>query len=195
MRPLALTVLAVLALVAGCGGDPAATTTPTPTSLAQLKPGRMDLVRVAFCDLVPAAAVKAAVGPASTPQQWANGERPPGAGAGDVGHELGCAWTAGRRSARAWMFARPVSAAFGREVVARARTAKACTAAAAATFGKPGVTQTCTLPGRVVRVRHAGLFGDTWLTCEVAGPEPARALSRRADAWCTAVATSVNKTG
>ncbi len=32
----------------------------------------------------------------------------------------------------------------------------------------PSVTQTCRLPDGTTRVRHAGLFGQTWLTCEVA---------------------------
>lgn len=195
MRPARFAVLACLAgLLAACGGEPAAEPTPTPTSLAQLKPARMDLVRVGFCDLVPRTAVTKAVGAgAATPREWANGDQPPIDGAAsDVAHELGCEWRLGKRAARAWVFARPVTRAFGRQVVAQARARKGCTAAAPGGFGRPGVLQTCTLGGKVTRVRHAGLFADTWLTCEVAGPERAAMVRSRADAWCLAVATTLN---
>lgn len=185
-------LLSALALVAGCGGDPGPSAPPAPTSLAQLKPAQLDLARVGFCDLVPQKAVTAAVGgPAGTPRAWGNGDQPPVTTAGaNRGHELGCAWSRGRIAARAWVFARPVSVAFARQVVATAPRRQGCTTKAAA-FGRPGLVQICAAGG-TTRVRRAGLFGDTWLTCEAAGPERPATVTRRADAWCVAVATTLD---
>ena len=39
------------------------------------------------------------------------------------------------------------------------------------------------------RVRHAGLFGQTWLACEVEGP---RVEDERAEQWCVTLVNSLD---
>ena len=186
--------LALCLLVAGCGGDPKPTAAPsaTPTSIAGLHPSGMRVVRVKFCDLVPRASVRSALGARSTlSRSWRDGDPVPDAGR-QVGHEFGCAWFAAHgRSARAWVFAQPVRPTFARTLVRRAGDEHGCRATPSTLFGKPSVLQTCRRsPG--YRIRRAGLFGDTWLTCEVGGPGTRTGLRARADAWCLRVANSLN---
>ena len=61
-------------------------------------------------------------------------------------------------------------------------------------YGDPSLTQTCRLPDGTQRVRHAGLFGQTWLTCEVSAPAPAEVaeVSDRSERWCVEVANTLN---
>lgn len=187
--------LLLLSGLTGCSGSDQAAPepTPTPSSIGQLDPASMSLVRVAFCDLVPAAAVTAALGgPVASSATWGNGEAPPLDGAGsDLAHENGCSWTGAGRVARAWVFGRPVTAAFARQVIAEDRTRPGCSTETAAGFGQPGAVQVCPVGGRT-RVRHQGLFGDTWLTCEITGAGQTTALRARSDAWCAAVANALN---
>jgi len=193
----AVVLLVAVLLLAGCSGSDEKDPVARATSLAGLDPGAMALVRVGFCDLVPASAVRKALdGKSTDEQEWGNGDEPPLDGAeSDLTHEFGCAWARAGHAARAWVFARPVAAAFGRQVVAEARARKGCTTKRAATFGKPGMRQRCTLGNSRIRVRYAGLFGDTWLTCEVTGPERTPVVAARADAWCVAIANALDKNG
>ena len=196
-RPvLVVAALLVAGVLAGCSGSDhsAPKVTPSPTPIGKLDTGSVRLVRAGFCDHVAASAVTAALGGKATgDQSWGNGDPVPDAtgSSGDVGHEIGCAWTgADGAAARAWVFARPVPSAFATSLVGQAGRQPGCTAAAAPVFGSPSVVQTCTLPGNVQRVRRAGLFGDTWLTCEVSGPT-APDLEKRTDRWCAAVVSAV----
>jgi hypothetical protein len=188
-------VLAACLALAGCSSDdPPTRTTPRPTPIAKIDSQAVRLLRADFCDRVPGSASTRALGAAATSDEsWANGEPVPGAtGSGDVGHEIGCAWTAADGAiARAWVFARPVTATLAGSLVRQAGRQDGCTAAAAPVFGSPSVLQTCTLTGGVQRVRRAGLFGDTWLTCEVSGS--AEQLPARTDAWCAAVVAAVDE--
>ena len=87
----------------------------------------------------------------------------------------------------------PEVAAFARTVLASQRRAKGCRGTLAPAYGDPSITQTCQLPDGTRRVRHAGLFGQTWLSCEVSAPSAAAAGIRgRADAWCVQVANALN---
>lgn len=195
-------VLAAL-LAAGCSGsdDPSAASTAPPTPITELDVTAVRLARVEFCDRVPAAAVRHALGGAVEDEaSWGNGDPVPGDAAGDVAHELGCAWTAtDGTAARAWVFARPVTADFAGTLVRQAGALEGCTAEAAPVFGSPALLQTCARPDGTQRVRRAGLFGDTWLTCEVTlGPSTADPIGadriaadgahrERLDTWCAAV--------
>lgn len=183
----------VLALVTGCSGGAEEADEPAPTSVADLDSPALRIARVTFCDAIPDAAVTEALGaePTST-RDWADGDPAPGT-ASDLANELGCAWSAPPSStARAWVFARPVAEDFARALVGKQLRAPGCRGQADAGFGSPSVLQTCPQPGQSRRVRYAGLFAGTWLSCEVTGHEPAADLRARADAWCAAVATALD---
>jgi len=171
----------------------------------------MRLPRIDFCSLVPTRAVAGALG--GRPQArrtWGNGDRLALRGVEDTVAETGCAWsrpdgpTAGRgtapssTTARAWVFARPVEQADAAAVVAQAGAVRGCRVPAGPAYGDPSVTQLCSSPAAGLaageqRVRHAGLFGTTWLTCEVQGPASGT-LRSRADAWCVEVANALDTT-
>jgi len=194
-RPLLLVAaLLVAPLLAGCSGSDDAAPRPTtsPTPIGKLDAASVRLVRADFCDRVPASAVGAALGgKATTDDSWGNGDPVPASagGNGEVGHEIGCSWTgADGAAARAWMFARPVTAAFATTLVRQAAKQAGCTTETSPTFGSPALLQTCTAgpPNGVGRVRRAGLFTDTWLTCDVSGTS-APDLAKRTDRWCAAV--------
>jgi hypothetical protein len=195
--PLVLIGL-VAAVLAGCSSadQPAPTRTPTPTSINNLDGVGVHLARAPFCDRLTDAAVRAALGAtATTNDAWGNGdpvpEQGPGAGSsGQAGHEFGCSWTAGDGArAAAWVFARPVGAEFAATVV-KSAAAESCPARPATTFGTPALLQTCTARFGLERVRRAGLFGDTWLTCEVTGPSDQ--VQARADRWCAAIVSALD---
>jgi hypothetical protein len=115
-------------------------------------------------------------------------------GSGDVGHEIGCAWTAtGGAAARAWVYARPVTAALASTVVRAAGHQRDCTAERATVLGDPALVQRCSLAGGLARERRAGLFGDTWLTCELTLPAatPAAQHRSRLDAWCATIVAAL----
>src|SRR4051812_47905650 len=188
---LVATILVAALLFAGCSGSrekSAAPQSAAPTPIGKLDSGTIRLSRSQFCDRVAATAVRRALaGKAEADQHWDNGDPAPSGGgsSGDVTHELGCAWTGpAGATARAWLFARPVDGLFAQTLVRQAGRQAGCRAESAAVFGGPALLQTCTGAGGLQRVRRAGLFGDTWLTCELAGPGDVRA---RLDAWCAAV--------
>lgn len=192
-------VLATVVLMAGCNDSdgPSEQASARPTTLAQLDVAAVTVARVEFCDQVPEAAVRDALGgdPADR-AQWGNGDPVPDSGdAGNLGHELGCSWTAADgTAARAWVFGRPVDDAFAGILVQQAGQRKRCTATPSTDLGNPSVLQTCTLEGGVQRVRRAGLLGDSWLTCEVAGPQAAEPRGRL-EAWCVAVVGALDLEG
>ncbi|MCW2758026.1 MAG: hypothetical protein JWO46_1772 [Nocardioidaceae bacterium] len=202
-RPLFVPLLGMLAaalLVTGCSSDdkPSTTKTASPTPIANLNTGSMRLSRGEFCSRLPDAAVRAALGGKSTDgTSWRNGDKAQVEdGLTDVVHETGCRFARGTTSASAWVFARPVTTDQAARVIAASAKRKGCTATPGPAFGSPSQRQTCTLDGGARRVRVAGLFGDTWLACQVeAGPDvPAATLSGRADAWCVQAANAANTT-
>lgn len=184
---VAAIVLAIMAL-AGCS---AASTTPEPSLSSQpldgLRPATVDVARIPFCDLVPQTAIAAALaGTPGSSRHWGNGDPAPVGGRGEISHEFGCSWTRSRTVASAWVFARPIDAAFARQVIASAGRAPGCTTVRSSTFGRPSMRQICTRSDRTIRIRRAGLFTDTWLTCELRGPRnQAVRLDARAETWCT----------
>lgn len=155
--------------------------TAAPSTLSDLEDDTPEIGRIAFCDLVPDTAVSTALG--SDPEDLV--ERQPG-----TRQEVGCAWTAGEVTARAWVFARPVSDALAAQVVRDAARRPGCSVERSSGYGAPAVVQECER-GSTLRVRHAGRFGDTWLSCELEGPAAA-GVAARAEAWCVALATSLD---
>ena len=195
-KPWTLAVSVIFVVVSGCGGGdpkPAATASAKPTPIGRLDSSALHVVRVAFCDLVPKQAVRRALlGTPTKARSWRNGDPVPDAGR-EVGHEFGCQWSGPHgRVARAWVFARPVSPAFARLLIRRAAKDPGCRTGAGPGFGEPSLVQTCARTGSTRRIRHAGLFDDTWLTCEVSGHGKPADLRRRTDAWCVSVANALN---
>jgi hypothetical protein len=188
--------LVALVVITGCSKDEKAAPEPAPTAIASLNTVEMELPRIEFCQLVPGEAVEDAVGgkPASD-SSYRNGEEVEMAGVGkDVVHEIGCSWTGDDgTTARAWVFARPVDTAFARSVIAAGSKPKGCRTLAGPPYGEPAATQLCRTAEGQQRLRHAGLFGQTWLTCELATTKSAQAeLRDRTDAWCSEIANALN---
>jgi len=195
-------VILVIGLVgaltmSGCANDdPARTPTPAPTStsITSLDTAGMRLVRVAYCDLVPAPAVELALGGTATSgRSWGNGQAIPVVKGHDVAHEFGCTWSGPRkRTAQTWVFARAVSNTYAAKLVRASARAPGCENREGPAFGSPSLTQVCTVGG-TTRIRHAGLFGDTWLTCQVSGKSSTSYdVRRRTDAWCVSVAQALD---
>jgi hypothetical protein len=188
---LALAGCLALAACSGSGDSPAPRTT-APTPIGKLDVSSLRIARAAFCDQVPKSAVRRALGAdVADTSTWKAGDPAPTGGSGDVAHELGCAWTGrGSTVVRAWVFARPVSADFARQVQRQAGRAATCTVTPTATFGSPSYLRECTALHGVAQVRRAGLFGDTWLTCELVAP--ADRPRERLDSWCAAVVAALD---
>lgn len=197
LSPAVLPALLVLVL-AGCSGEERATPEPSPTPIAHLDSETMQVPRIEFCGLVPSSAVREALsGESSSEAAYGNGDVVPLPGVGkDVVHEIGCSWTGEAGvTARAWVFARPVDAAFARTVVATGRRSPDCRAVPGPAYGRPSSTQVCRQAGGEERVRHSGLFGQTWLTCELVatgGSLSDAQLRSRADRWCVEVVTAMD---
>lgn len=192
-----LTLIAVLALT-GCGNSetPKSTPSPAPTPIGQLNTDAMTLARVDFCALLPDPAVRKALGGGLGDQvSWRNGERAQiDTDTRDVAHEYGCAWTRAQYAASAWIYARPITSEFAKAVLAKTSRRNGCTPHAGPNFGSPHRQQNCRLPDGTKRVRLAGLFKDTYLTCQVQAPgkENDKTLAERADEWCVQVANATN---
>jgi hypothetical protein len=197
-RPCALTAAAVtlLLLLSGCSEEKKATPKPSPTPIASLNTVAMQVPRIEFCGLVPTSAVSDALGgKAESKAAYGNGDEQEVRSVGkDVVHEIGCTWSGkDDATARAWVFARPVDTAFARTIVASSKAKKGCRTVAGPAFGKPSTTQVCSFADGTRRLRHAGLFGQTWLTCEVASTGTDDAILRtRTNAWCVQVANALN---
>ncbi|GAA2156452.1 hypothetical protein GCM10009844_44720 [Nocardioides koreensis] len=197
-RPrLAVALLLPLLLLTACTDDGSApTTAPSapPTPLESLSTRDLAVARVSFCPMVPPDAVKTALGAepaASTAYDngdpaWVTRE------VKDVAHEYGCVWRAkGGASARAWVFAPPITRARAQDLV-RSSVRRGCAKVAGPDFGAPSVTTRCRTPKGGVQEGHFGLFGDAWLSCTLgARAKQDRAdLAERASRWCAAVVTA-----
>ncbi len=188
----------MIGLLAGCSEEKKAAPAPSPTPIARLNTVAMQVPRIEFCTLVPEGAIAGALdGKAESDAAYGNGDEEELSGIGkDVLHEIGCSWTgANGTAARAWVFARPIDATFAKTVIAAAKTTDGCRTVPGPAYGNPAATQMCRFPGGDQRVRHAGLFGKTWLTCELsaAGGELAE-LRARTDRWCVEVVNALNST-
>lgn len=211
---LAAAVLTTLTVLGGVlvGGpsqvDPGAdapAADPSPTDPAAVLDGLEDLVvrRASFCAAVSDATAADALGDevAST-GSYDSGQRVRLTGdVRDVAHEFGCTWRSGGATARAWVFAPPVSPERARALVRAAEQADGCTRVPAPAYGSPGVALQCERGGRP-EASYRGLFGDAWLTCTLlpaaAGADGADGAAGAADpdatvraaSWCAAVATA-----
>lgn len=183
-----LLALAMLATACSGSGDDADPPEAPPSSLAELEPGA-ELPRLEFCELLPDDAVSDALGeePADS-LTWAPGDEVDGRAV----QETGCEWSGTTTTARAWVLARAVDQATAERAVAEAGERRGCRAVAEADFGSPAVRQRCPVPDEPgqLRLRRAGLFGDTWLTCELTGPRAE--VVERSEAWCARVVDALD---
>jgi hypothetical protein len=194
LTALVATAAVVLGLVLSRDEDepkdePAAAYTSTP--LSAYETAGVALVRDSFCDAVPAeAAVEALGGEPESVVAYDNGERARISDQlRDVAHEFGCTWPAGGATARAWVFAPPVTPRSARELAREIRAEPGCEPIAdAPDFGKPSAALVCEL-GQRTEVSYRGLFGDAWLTCTLSAAPgvPLPDLIDRAGRWCVAV--------
>jgi hypothetical protein len=179
---------------------------------AHLDLSALPVPRTEFCDTLGEDDVEQALGgPVADTAHYGNGDdfavMP---GQVDISHEYGCVFESGDgTTASAWVFARPVLASEASRFVRRTRRAPGCAVPESLVFASPGVTSVCRVPaprsggGPAVRARLEGLFGDTWLGCEVSEPLRATEASgtaspttragvlQRAEQWCTEVVTAV----
>jgi hypothetical protein len=200
-RRAAVVVAGVLASALAFGGcsdeEERAAPEPEPTPIGRLNTTAMQIPRIQFCPRIDPGAIADALGvEPDDDRSWGNGDEAQvlAGGRSDVVQELGCEWTTeDGASARAWVFARPVTPRLAAQVVRDAVGQRGCRTAGNAGFGRPSYRQACRVDD-TQQVRRAGLFGQTWLTCEltVPGATPAREVTQRADAWCVEVVNALN---
>ncbi len=190
-------------MLSGCAEEKRSAPAAEPTPIAEVRTLAMEVPRIEFCGLVRDSAITEALdGKPDADASYGNGDEEELPDIGTVVlHEIGCSWTAeDGTTARAWVFARPISPAFARTVVDAGRKTPGCRIVSGPEFGSPSATQVCESTEGQVRVRHAGLFGQSWLTCELAA-EPASELAsedglaklrRRTDRWCVEVVNALN---
>jgi hypothetical protein len=209
--PLVAFITAVL--VAGCTSPKAGpeSTAPRPVrpSQAHLDLSGLPVPRRDVCDSIPEEGVTQALGGVvAETRHYGNGDEVEVVpGLLDISHEYGCVY-AGQDGtvARMWIFARPVGSSEARTLVRRARRGRSCAFPDLLVFGAPGLSSVCEVrrPGEApvaVRTRLQGLFGDSWLGCEVSEPlgrdvgdEPDGDVVLRTEQWCTEVVTAVSAT-
>ena len=197
--PVVLVVLVVVVVLAlsGCGkgSTPRTSSTAKPTPISQLNTSAMTLARVDFCALLPDTDVRKALGGGlGNYVSWRKGETALiDTDTQDAADEYGCAWTRGQNGAAAWIYARPITTEFAQAVLDKTSHREDCTPSTGPEFGTPHQQQTCTLPDGSKRVRLAGLFKDTYLTCQVQAPaDEEQELADRTNAWCVQVANATN---
>jgi len=165
--------------------------------LAEFDSTKAVVQRAPFCDLVPEAAVREALGEEATVTAYDNGEQSDAVPGGDVAHEYGCRYSPaaadGVGQARGWVFAPPVTVEAAQRIADTAATGGCTPLPDVPAYGEPSVAVTC--PGEGVQtVSFRGLFGDAWLSCSLTRPTtvPVDELVDRAGRWCVAVAQAAS---
>ncbi|UUW92583.1 hypothetical protein [Pimelobacter simplex] len=166
----------------------------TGTPLSEFDSTKAVVRRAPFCELVPAEAVKAALGTEASAAGYDNGEQTEAIAGGCVAHEYGCRASATEGAtpglAEAWVFAPPVTADWAQRLVAAAgRTPGCAPLPGTPAYGAPSVGLVCT-NGDQRSITFRGLYGDAWLACSLSLPAglPQDQLVDRAGRWCVAVA-------
>lgn len=190
LAPLALVV--VLAACTGSSED-GSPDVAEPTPIDAYAAEGIPVPRAPFCDLVPEGPVEQAVGKDATTAHYGKGDTAAVTDrVEDVAHEFNCGYVgAGGETARAWLFAPPVTPAQARTLVEEVRRTDGCRLVAGHGFGQPGTGSVCVSDGRT-RAAYRGLFGDAWFACELgqagtAAPVAQRQLLQDAGEWCVSV--------
>jgi hypothetical protein len=215
-------IVTASALLAGCtsgtdapqdAGATASTASSAMPSVVEPDLSGVTVPRADVCGLLAEEDVERALGgPVADTAHYDNGEPfEVTRGRVDISHEYGCLFEGDDATvARTWIFARPVRKPEARTLVRRARRERGCAFPEPLVLGTPGLTSVCEEPGPrsergpLLRTRLAGLFGDTWLTCEISEPlqasgaggsdtpSPRTETLRRAERWCTSVVATVS---
>ncbi len=199
---LALTVVLVAGLSAGCTepDDPAEEPTPSSSALADIDLTGVVASRAAFCDDLDPEGVEELLGgePSKTTSYDAGQRAELTSGLRDVANEYSCYYERGSgttlQTARAWIFAQPVSAGQAQEWVRERERDERCEVDGELTFGDPGLVQSCAQESRR-RVTAVGLFGDAWVTCQATASKSTEAdeLLEAAQRWCAQVALTTSR--
>ncbi len=165
---------------------------PASTSLADYETRAVAVPRAPFCEAVPADVVEQALGaPPDVTRTWDDGQRTLLApGVRDIAHEHGCAWSGQGVTARAWVFAPPVTPERATGLAEAAGRAEGCRALKGApAFGRSSSGVFCAEGSRTPQLSYRGLFGDAWLTCALSVPDakPDQDLRDRTGALCVGV--------
>jgi hypothetical protein len=188
----ALVVVGVVVLgkAGGSGDEPAPEPTFSTTALDAFDTAALRVVRGPFCDRLDPRQVAAAVdGDPADSVKWDSGNRVTldTGPRDDVVHEFGCQYVgADATTARAWSFAPQVGAETAAKLVKSAARARGCTPGPQTSFGSPTLALTCTnATDSTTTASYRGLFGDTWVVCEVRRPAGAQwDVADRAGRWC-----------
>jgi hypothetical protein len=209
-RAVCATVAAVLVCglaLAGCSGSTDSSPRPTEAAseaadsdktLRDVDTTALVVPRAPFCDRVEPGAVTRALGEeAADVSAYRSGQRVKITDdVDDVVHEFGCRWTAGDRTAEAWVFAPPITRERAAALVATVQDSPKCLDdVGTPDFGRPSaVCASDSGDARAITVQ--GLFGDAWLTCSLTlAEESQQEVHDRAMAWCAAVATGAASPG
>ena len=201
-----LVILALVLLTAGVGyavvrdpGTGEAGTTPTaaPTPLSEVDVSDRRVPRGPFCAALEQDAIEAALGgPVTRTEHYDSGDRARlASGLTDIAHEYNCGYSAATGTqARAWVFAAPVTRTAAL-ALAREAVGTGCRQLSDAPgFGSPSAASVCRVgTGSATAVTLRGLFGSSWLSCQLSARRGAGTadLVRRAERWCVQVATTV----
>ena len=172
--------------------ETAAPPEPVATPLADYDTEQVAVAREGFCADVPEEAVEEALGAeVEVTRSWDDGDRTLlSPGLRDIAHEFGCAWSADGVTARAWVFAPPVTQGQAEDLVAEAGSGEGCRPMDGAPgFGRPTTAVFCGRGEKTPQASYRGLFGDAWLTCTLAvrGAPTGADLRDRTGRWCVEV--------
>lgn len=174
------------------GAGPTPTATPTPLSDVDVSDRRVP--RGPFCAALEQDGIEAALGgPVTRTGHYDSGDRASLAtGLTDIAHEYNCGYYAATGAqARAWVFAAPVTRTVALSL-ARESAGTGCRQLTdGPAFGNPSTASVCQVgTGAATVVTLRGLFGGSWLSCQLTTPGPAGTPGsvRRAERWCVQVA-------
>lgn len=180
---------AVLSALASCSSPEKSPAEPASTPLASFATDSITVARGDFCDRIGASAIERAVGKGAESAPYGSGdptELEPDLV--DLSHEFGCRFHTEEASARAWVFAPPISTERARQLVTQLAGMKRCVRLPQApTYGAPSVALACGEQSKPT-LWFAGLFGDAWLTCTLQRSLPGPELLDETGRWCVAVA-------
>lgn len=187
---LALALISTVALLAGCTSSSDSPEPAASTPLASYATESLTVARGDFCDRIGSAAVTRALGgEAEKTTHYTSGvPTEMEVDLVDLSHEFGCRFTTPDATARAWVFAPPITNERAKQAIASLTGMDRCVVLPdAPAFGQPTIALACGDQAKPT-VWFAGLFGDAWLTCTLERALPGPELLDETGRWCVAVA-------